>query len=90
MKKIVLLGLLLFLFFSCQKEGKIENVERAFYYWKDNSLGQENHSQIEKLKVKTSCILPGVPFWIHSATFAPWKTFNSLLRCFFVLRMKLN
>ncbi|WP_396155106.1 hypothetical protein [Flavobacterium macrobrachii] len=52
MKKIVLLGLLSFLFFSCQKEGKIENVERAFYYWKGNSLGQENHSQIEKLKVK--------------------------------------
>ena len=51
MKKIVLLGLLSFLFFSCQKEGKIENVERAFYYWKGNALGDENLSQIKKLKV---------------------------------------
>ena len=40
------------LFFSCQKESKIENVERAFYYWKGNSLGSENISQINKLEVK--------------------------------------
>lgn len=49
MKKIVLLGLLSFLFFSCQKENKIENVERAFYYWKsDNSV---NYKVESKLKV---------------------------------------
>ena len=52
MKKIVLFGLLSFLFFSCQKESKIESVERAFYYWKGNGLGQENLSQIKKLEVK--------------------------------------
>ena len=52
MKKILLLGMLSLLFFSCQKENKIENVERAFYYWKGNSLGQENISQINKLEVK--------------------------------------
>lgn len=52
MKKILLLGMLTFLFFSCQKESKIENVERAFYYWNGNSLGQDNLSQIKKLEVK--------------------------------------
>ena len=44
MKKIVLLGLLSFLFFSCQKGNKIEQVDKAFYYWKSNNW---NTSQVE-------------------------------------------
>jgi hypothetical protein len=52
MKKILIIVLFSTLFFSCKKEDKVENVERAFYYWKGNSLGQENLSQIKKLKVK--------------------------------------
>jgi Zn-dependent protease with chaperone function len=37
--------------FSCKNDNKVENVERAFYYWKGNSLGQENLGQIKKLNL---------------------------------------
>lgn len=52
MKKSLIIILFSTLFFSCNREDKVENVERAFYYWKGNSLGQENLNQIKKLKVK--------------------------------------
>lgn len=51
MKKILVLVLFSTFLFSCKKDNKVEKVERAFYYWKGNSLGQENHSQLKKLKV---------------------------------------
>jgi hypothetical protein len=38
--------------FSCANKTKVENVERAFYHWKSNYLGQENISQIKKLNVR--------------------------------------
>lgn len=59
MKKLLLFGMLSMLFFSCQKENKIENVERAFYYWKSNQyrMSQEldtlrRNSEVNKLYVK--------------------------------------
>lgn len=54
MKKIVLLGLLSFLFFSCQKEHKIEQVDKAFYYWKSNNwnISQAEDSIVTKQGVK--------------------------------------
>ena len=52
MKKLFVFVLLSTCCFSCQNDNKVENVERAFYYWKGYSLGQESLSQINKLKVK--------------------------------------
>jgi hypothetical protein len=54
MKKIVLLVFVSCLFLSCsQKETKVENVEKAFYYWKSNtSFDDYSMERINKLKVK--------------------------------------
>jgi hypothetical protein len=54
MKKIVLAVFISCLFSSCsKKENKVENVERAFYYWKSNtSFGDESVVKINRLKVK--------------------------------------
>lgn len=51
MKKILILVLFSAFLFSCKNDNKVEKVERAFYYWKGNSLSQENISQIKKLKI---------------------------------------
>lgn len=57
MKKILLLGMVTLLFFSCTKENKVHKVERAFYYWKsDNSINYVESklmlSQVNKVYVK--------------------------------------
>ena len=54
MKKIVLFVFIFGLFLSCSKqETKVENVERAFYYWKSNtSFGEESVKKIKNLNVK--------------------------------------
>lgn len=54
MRKIALLVLISGLFWSCsKKETKVENIERAFYYWKSNtSFEDESIQKIRKLKVK--------------------------------------
>ncbi len=51
MKKILVLVWFSAFLFSCKNDNKVERVERAFYYWKGNSLGQENLGQIKKLKL---------------------------------------
>lgn len=52
-KKILLLASCLLLLFSCQKEEKVVNVERAFYYWKsDNSINLDMESYLKTLNVK--------------------------------------
>jgi hypothetical protein len=54
MKKMLLLGMLSVFFFSCKNVNKIENVERAFYYWKSNNwnISQAEDSIITKQGVK--------------------------------------
>ena len=37
---------------SCKKNNEIVKVERAFYYWKTESIGQDNLKQLKKLEVK--------------------------------------
>jgi hypothetical protein len=51
MKKILVLVWFSAFLFSCKNDNKVERVERAFYYWKGNSLGQENLGQIKKLNL---------------------------------------
>lgn len=53
MKKVLLLGLISCLFFSCKEEHKIANVERAFYYWKSDNwnISQKEDSIREMQKV---------------------------------------
>lgn len=51
MKNILIFTIISTLFFSCKSNDKIEKVERAFYYWKDNSIGGENINQLKKLQV---------------------------------------
>ena len=36
MKKMLLLGMLSVFLFSCKNDSKVQNVERAFYYWKSD------------------------------------------------------
>ena len=43
MKKILLLGMLSALLFSCKNNNKIINVERAFYYWKSDDYRYDNN-----------------------------------------------
>jgi hypothetical protein len=52
MKKLLLLGFISVFCFSCSN--KVENVERAFYYWKsdDYSFSDKEDSLVDKLKVK--------------------------------------
>jgi hypothetical protein len=52
MKKIFIFGLISMLFYSCKNDNKVENVERAFYYWKsDNSLNSETENKLNANKV---------------------------------------
>lgn len=52
MNKILFTSLICCLFFSCQKEHKIEHVERSFYYWKsdDWSLNDGEKKCMDTLK----------------------------------------
>ncbi|MCV2487251.1 hypothetical protein OD917_20120 [Flavobacterium sp. SH_e] len=54
MKKCIIFIFISILFWSCSnKESKVENVERAFYYWKGNSyFDNELERSVNKLKVK--------------------------------------
>lgn len=52
MKNILLFLIISTVFFSCKNNNKVEKVERAFYYWKENSLGEENIKEIKKLNIK--------------------------------------
>ena len=54
MKKIVLLVFASCLFLACsKKENKVDNVEKAFYYWKSNdNYGSPISAQISKANVK--------------------------------------
>lgn len=52
MKKLVFLLLIVTFFFSCKTENKVEHVERAFYYWKnDSSLNYQDAERVNSLKV---------------------------------------
>jgi hypothetical protein len=54
MKKVFFFGMITMLFFSCQKQNKIENVERAFYYWKsdESHLNDAEYKILDSLKVE--------------------------------------
>ncbi|WP_284652272.1 hypothetical protein [Flavobacterium terrisoli] len=54
MKKLFLLGLISCLFLSCEKEHKIEKVERAFYYWKssENWFNAKEMEMMDSLKIR--------------------------------------
>ncbi len=54
MKKVMLFGMVCFLLLACSnKENKIINVERAFYFWKSgSSVNQEINGQLKKLQVR--------------------------------------
>lgn len=54
MRKFVLFVFVSSLFLSCsQKQNKVENIERAFYYWKSNtSFNDASIEKINKLQVK--------------------------------------
>jgi len=53
MKNILLLGIIMLSLFSCTQH-KAEHVERAFYYWKNNSWGvrEKEDSLLNNLKAK--------------------------------------
>lgn len=50
--RIVALFIILIYCVSCQKNDKVENVERAFYYWKDTDFDNDVIKQVNKLKVQ--------------------------------------
>ncbi|TRX41409.1 hypothetical protein [Flavobacterium restrictum] len=54
MKKILLFAFISALFLACsQKESNVQNVERAFYYWKSKTdFGNETIKKMKSLKVK--------------------------------------
>jgi len=53
MKKILFLGIVSLFLFSCNEENKVQNVERAFYYWKSSSsLNSEMESKLIANKIK--------------------------------------
>lgn len=59
MKKVLFVGLISSLLFSCAKDSKVAHVERAFYYWKSNNelnnssvLEQMSKCKIKKIYVK--------------------------------------
>ena len=54
MKKIISFVIISHLFLACsEKENKVENIEKAFYYWKSNSsFDNESSRQVNKLGVK--------------------------------------
>lgn len=52
MKKMLLLGMLSVFLFSCKNDNKVQNVERAFYYWKsDGSIDNETRKKMDKASV---------------------------------------
>lgn len=54
MKKSLLFLFVSSLFFSCTKTNKVQNVEKAFYYWKSDDYGfsDKEKSLIDTLKIK--------------------------------------
>lgn len=54
MKKVFFFGMIITFFFSCKKEDTIQNVERAFYYWKssENSINDKEYNILDTLKVQ--------------------------------------
>lgn len=53
MKKIVFLGMISLFLFSCNDDNKVQNVERAFYYWKSSgSMNSEIESKLISNKIK--------------------------------------
>jgi hypothetical protein len=53
MKKIVFFGIVSFFLFSCTEASKVQNVERAFYYWKSSStINSETESKLIANKIK--------------------------------------
>ena len=52
MKKLLFLLSVSACFFSCKTENKVEHVERAFYYWKnDSSLNYQDAERVNRLNV---------------------------------------
>ena len=52
MKKYLALFLLINLFFSCQKQSKVEQVERSFYVWGSSNFDQSVKDKLNKQKIK--------------------------------------
>ncbi|MGV3696884.1 hypothetical protein [Flavobacterium sp.] len=52
MKKILFLGIVSLLLFSCSEENKVQKVERAFYYWKSDYLGSGEQTNLKFYKAK--------------------------------------
>jgi len=52
MKKYLALFLLFNLFFSCQKQSKVEQVERSFYVWGSSNFDQSVKDKLNKQKIK--------------------------------------
>ena len=71
MKKMLLLGMLSVFLFSCKNDNKVENVERAFYYWKsDGSIDGQTRENIDKANIKKVYVkyflLPSPRLYSHS------------------------
>lgn len=52
MKKYLALFLLINLLFSCQKQSKVEQVERSFYVWGSSNFDQSVKDKLNKQKIK--------------------------------------
>jgi hypothetical protein len=52
MKKYLALLLLINFFFSCQKQSKVEQVERSFYVWGSSNFEQSVKDKLNKQKIK--------------------------------------
>jgi len=52
LKNSITLVFILTLLFACNNKHKVEKVERAFYFWKGNAVGDENSEQLKKLNVQ--------------------------------------
>ena len=52
LKNSLTLVFILTLLFACNNKHKVEKVERAFYYWKANVLGEENNKHLKKLNIQ--------------------------------------
>lgn len=74
--------------FSCNKNNKVENVERAFYFWKNNSIGSENIDKIKELKISKlyfklfevdySDTRGNFPYCKNKPSYYEFKEFNSI------------
>ena len=52
MKKMLFLGIISLFLFSCKNDNKVQNVDRAFYYWKsEGSINDETRQSLDKAKV---------------------------------------